>query len=115
MWNMIPTRLLHQSGATTRSQSQFRLPQSDPPTQDNEGWGDTKDDRDVIVEEERIVIEAGGATPITVVEDQLLDDQVGTGAETPSGAVTESLSQMNMSLPATSQVANDPPDEGQDT
>ena len=87
---------------------------SDPPTKDDEGWGDTKDDRDMIVEDGRIVIEAGGATPITVAEDQLLDDQVGTGAETPSRVVTESLSQMNMSLPATSQVANDPPDEGQD-
>ena len=88
--------------------------QSDPPPEDTEGMGDTRDNRDVIVEDERIVIETGGTTPITPAEDQLLDDQVGTGAETPSGVVTESLSQMNMSLPATSQVANDPPDEGQD-
>ena len=88
---------------------------SDPPPEDDEGQGDTKDDRDVIVEDERIIIKIGGATPITPAEDQLPDDQVGTGAETPSGAVTESLSQMNMSLPATLQVVNDPPDEGQDT
>ena len=51
---------------------------------------------------------------ITLAEDQFLDDQVGTGAETPSGAVTESLSRMNVDSPATSQVASDPPDEGQD-
>ena len=65
---------------------------SDPPPKDDEGWGDTKDDRDMIVEDERFIIETGGATPITPVEDQLLDDQVGTGAETPSRAVTDSLS-----------------------
>ena len=69
----------------------------------------------MIIEDERIVVKAGGATPITLAEDQLLDDQVGTGAETPSGTVTESLSQMNMDSPVTSQVASDPPDEGQDT
>ena len=78
---------------------------SDPPTKDDEGWGDTKDNTDVIVEDERIVIKAGGATPITLAEDQLLDDQVGTGAETPSRAVTKWLSQMNMSSAATLQVA----------
>ena len=68
----------------------------------------------MIIKDKRIVIEAGGATPITLVEDQLLDDQVGTGAETPSGAVAELLSQMNMDSPVTSQVASDPPEEGQD-
>ena len=73
-----------------------------------------RDDRDVIVKDKRIIIEAGGATLITLAEDQLLDDQVGTGAETPSRVVTESLSQMNVDSPATSQVASDPPDEGQD-
>ena len=88
--------------------------QFDPPPGDEEDWEDMRDNRDVIIEEERIIIEAGGATPITLAEDQLLDDQVGTGAKTPSGAVTESLSQMNMVSPATLQVASDPPDEGQD-
>ena len=73
-----------------------------------------RDNRDVIIEDEKILIEAGGTTPITLAEDQLLDDQVGTGAKTPSGAVTESLSRMNVDSPATSQVASDPPDEGQD-
>ena len=87
--------------------------QSDPPHGNEEDWGGMIDHRDVIVEDERIVIEAGGTTPITWAEDQLLDDQVGTGAETPSGAVTESLSRMNVDSPATSQVASDPPDEGQ--
>ena len=70
--------------------------QTDPLSEDDEDWGDMKDNRDVIVKDERIVIETGGTTPITLAEDQILDDQVGTGAETPSGAVTESLSQMNM-------------------
>ena len=95
-----PNRLLHPSRTTTHSQSQFKL-QSDPPPGDEEDWEDVRDNRDVIIEDERIVIEAGGATPITLAEDQLLDDQVGTGAETPSGVVTESLSQMNMDSPTT--------------
>ena len=88
--------------------------QSDPPPGDEEDWEDMRDNRDVIIEEERIVIKAGGATPITLADDQLLDDQVGTGAETPSRVVTKSLSQMNMDSPTTLQVASDPPDEGQD-
>ena len=84
---------------------------SDPPPRDEEDQEDVRDSRDVIMEDEIIVVEA---TPITLAEDQLLDDQVRTGVETPSGVVTESLSQMNMDSPATSQVASDPPDEGQD-
>ena len=88
--------------------------QSDPPHGGEEDWEGMRDDRDVIVKDERIVVKAGGTTPITLAKDQLLDDQVGTGDETPSGAVTESLSQMNVDSPATSQVASDPPDEGQD-
>ena len=88
--------------------------QSDPPPRDEEDWEDVRDNRDIIIEDKRIIVKAGGTTPITLAEDQLLDDQVGTGAETPSGVVTESLSQMNMDSPTTSQVASDPPDEGQD-
>ena len=72
-----------------------------------------RDDRDVIVKDERIFIEAGGTTPITLAENRLLDDQGGTGAETPSGVVAESLSWMNVDSPTASQVASDPPDEGQ--
>ena len=87
--------------------------QSNPPHGGKEDREGVRDDRDVIVEDERIVVKAGGTTPITLAEDQLLDDQDGTGAETPSGAVTESLSRMNMDSPAASQVASDPPDEGQ--
>ena len=87
--------------------------QSNPPHGGEEDWEGMRDDRDVIVEDERIVIQAGGTTPITLAEDQLLDNQVGTGAKTPSRAVTKSLSQMNVDSPATSQVASDPPDEGQ--
>ena len=88
--------------------------QSDPPPEDNGDHEDKKDSRDMTIEDERIVIETGGATPITPAEDQLLDNQVGTGAETPSGAVTESLSQMNMDSPTTPPVVSDPPGEGQD-
>ena len=62
--------------------------QSDPPHRGEEDREGTRDDRDVIVEDERIVVEAGGTTPITLAEDQLLDNQVGTGAETPFRAVT---------------------------
>ena len=55
--------------------------QSDPPHGGEEDWEGMRDDRDVIVEDERIVVKAGGTTPILLAEDQLLDDQVGTGAE----------------------------------
>ena len=89
--------------------------QSNPPHRSEGNREGVRDDRDVIVKDERIVIKAGGTTPITLAEDQLLDDQGGTGAKTPSGAVTKSLSQMNMDSPAASQVASDPPDEGQNT
>ena len=63
---------------------------------------DSKSEKDVIIEEERIITEGGGVTPITPADDQLLDqdDQEDrTGAKTPSGVVTESLSQMNMCPP----------------
>ena len=89
--------------------------QSYPPHGGEEDREGARDDRDVIVEDERIVIEAGGTTPITLAEDQLLDGQVGTGAKTPSEAVTESFSLMNVDSPAASQVASDPPNEGQNT
>ena len=73
--------------------------QSDPPPKDDEDQGDTKNDRDIIIKDKRIIIEARGTTPITLAEDQLLDDQVGTGAETPSRAVAELFSQMNVVHP----------------
>ena len=88
---------------------------SGPPPEDNEDQEDIRDNRDVIVEDERIIRETGDTTPITPAEDQLLDDLGVTGAETPSRAVAKSLSQMNMGLPTTSQVASDPPDESQAT
>ena len=88
--------------------------QSDPPPRGKEDQEGVRDNRDIIIEDKRIVIKAGGATPITLAEDQLLDDQVGTGAKTPSRAVTELLSRMNMDSPTTMQVASDPPDESQD-
>ena len=87
--------------------------QSNPPHRSKEDWEGMIDDRDVIMEDKRIIVKAGDTTPITRAEDQLLDDQVGTGAETPSRAVTESLSWMNVDLPAALQVASDPPNEGQ--
>ena len=91
---------------------QVRTAQSDPHPEVDKGQGGMRDDRDVIIEDERIIIEVGDATPITMVEDQLLDDQVGTGAKTPSGAVAESPSRMNVGSPVPSQEASDPP--GQD-
>ena len=48
--------------------------QSDPPPRDEEDQEDVRDNRDVIIEDKRIIIEAGGTTPITLAEDQLLDD-----------------------------------------
>ena len=87
--------------------------QSDPPHRGEEDGEGMRDNRDVIVKDERIVVEAGGTTPITLAEDQLLDDQGGTGAKTPSRAVAKSLSWMNVYSPAASQVASDPPNEGQ--
>ena len=88
--------------------------QSDPPPEDKGDCDDTKNSRYVIIKDERIIIETGGATPITPAEDQLLDDQGGTGVKTPSGAVTESLSQMSVDSPAILPVASDPLGEGQD-
>ena len=90
--------------------------QTNPPPEDN---GDnSRSDKDIIIKDERIVIEGGGATPITLADDRLLDQddqEEGTGAETLSRAVTESLSQMNMDSPATTLAASDPPGGGQDT
>ena len=48
--------------------------QSDPLPEDDESQGDTKYNRDIIIKDKRIVIKAGGATPITLAEVQLLDD-----------------------------------------
>ena len=83
--------------------------QATPPG--HEGQEDAQDDRDMIIEEERIIRGDGDITPVTMAEDQLLDDQVATRAETPSGAVAESLLQMNMGSLVASQEASDPPDE----
>ena len=47
-----------------------------------------------------------------LADDRLLDQddqEDGTGAETPSGAVTESLSQMNMDSLASTLAVSDPP------
>ena len=89
--------------------------QTDPPP---EATGDdAENDKDVIIEDERIIIEGGGVTPIMPADDRLLDQdnqEEGTGAETPSGAVTESLSQMNMDSPASTLAVSDSPDGGQE-
>ena len=90
------------------------VPQSDSPSKDKEDGDDTKGNPDVIVEDERIIIKMVGATLITPAEDRLLDDQGGTGAETPSRAVTESLSQMSMGSPTAEPEVSDPPEESQD-
>ena len=88
---------------------------TDPPP---EATGDNSErHKDVIIEDERIIIEGGGITPITLADDQLLDQddlEEGTGAKTPSGVVTESLSQMNMDSPASTLVVSDPPGGGQE-
>ena len=88
--------------------------QSDSPSKNEKDNDDTKDNPDVFIEDERIIIETGGATTITPAKDRLLDDQGGTRAETPSGVVTESLSQMNMGSPTTQPEVSDPPEESQD-
>ena len=78
---------------------------------------DSKSEKDVIIEEERIITEGGGITSIMPADDRLLDqdDQEDeTGAETSSGAVTESLSQMNMDSPLSTLVVSDPPGGGQE-
>ena len=78
---------------------------------------DPESKKDVISEDEQIIIEGGGITPITPADDRLLDldDQEGqTGAETPSGAVTESLSQMNMDSPASTPAVSDLPGGNQE-
>ena len=84
--------------------------QTDPPP---EATGDdSKSEKDVIIEDERIIIEGGGVTPITLADDRLLDQdnqEEVTGAKTPSGAVTELLSQMNMDSPTSTLAVNDPP------
>ena len=86
------------------------LPQTNPLPEATEDDSESKED--VIIEEERIITEGGGITPITPADDRLLDqddqeDQ--TGAETPSRAVTESLSQMNMDSPTSTLVVSDSP------
>ena len=70
--------------------------------------------------EDQINMEGGGTTPITPADDKLLeeyDDLLNnlTGATTPSGAVTESLSQMNMGSPTPTPQMTDPPGSGQET
>ena len=89
--------------------------QTDPPPEDN---GDNSgSDKDVIIKDERIIIETGGATPIMLADDRPLDQddqEEGMGTETPSRVVTESLSQMNMDSPATTLVVSDPAGGGQD-
>ena len=67
--------------------------------------------------EDQITMEGGGTTPITLADDKLLeeyDDLLDnlTGAATPSGIVTESLSQMNMGSPTHT---NDPPSNDRET
>ena len=78
---------------------------------------DPESEKDVIVEDEWIIIEGGGITPITPADVQLLDldDQEGqTRAKTPPGVVTELLSQMNKDSPASTPVVSDPPGGNQE-
>ena len=78
---------------------------------------DSESNKEVVIEDERIIIEGGGVTPITPVDDRLLDqdDQEDPiRAKTPSGVVTESLFQMNMDFPASTPAVSDPPDGDQE-
>ena len=83
-----------------------------------EATGDnSKSEKDVIIEEERIITEGGGVTPIMPADDRLLDQddqEDGTGAETPSRAVMKSLSQMNMDSPTSTLAVSDPPGGNQE-
>ena len=84
--------------------------QTDPPPEAMED--DPESEKDVVVEDERIIIEGGGVTPITPADDRLLDPDVQedpTRAKTPSRAVTKSLSQMNMDSSASTLEVSDPP------
>ena len=48
--------------------------QTSLPPKDNGDREDSEDSKDVIVEDERIIVKTGGATPIMLAEHQLLDD-----------------------------------------
>ena len=103
MWGMIPTRLKGWLPKPTL----FLKPLEMTP----------RVKLDVIIEDERIIIEGRGVTPITPADDQLLDQddqEEGTRAKTPSGVVTESLSQMNMDSPTSTLVVSDPPGGNQE-
>ena len=59
--------------------------QTDPPPEAT--GGDSKSDKDIIIEDKRIIIEGGGVTPIMPADDRLLDQddqEEGTRAKTPS-------------------------------
>ena len=94
---------------------QGRATQTDPPPETT--GDDFESNKDIIIEDKRIVIEGGSATPITPADDRLLDQddqEEGTGAKTPSGAVTKLLSQMNMDLLTPTLAMSDSPGGGQD-
>ena len=95
--------------------------QTDPPTMEaEEDLGAVGGVDPTTPGEDQITMEGGGTTPITPVNDKLLeeyDDLLDNlnGATTPSGIVTESLSQMNMGCPMHMPPTNDPPSNDQKT
>ena len=88
--------------------------QTDPPTVEaEENLGAVEGVDHMTPGEDQITMEGGGTTPITPADDKLLeeyDDLLDnlTGAMTPSGIVTESLSQMNMGSPTHTALTNHP-------
>ena len=65
------------------------------------------------------IMEGGGTTPITPEDDKLLEyedeEENQAGAVTPSGAVVESLSHLNMDSPAPTPPTNNPPGRNEET
>ena len=89
--------------------------QTDPPTMEaEEDLGAVGGVDPMTPGEEQITMEGIGTTPITQANDKLLEEYNNlldnlNGATTPSGIVTESLSQMNMGSPMHTPPKNDPP------
>ena len=93
--------------------------QTDPTSEEAEGELSAVGGVDLTTPgEDQIIVEGSSTTPITPADDQLLgyDDLVeNSEAVTPSGVVTESLSQMNMDSPAPTPQLNDPRGNNQES
>ena len=89
--------------------------QTDPPTVEAEENLEAVGGVDPMTPgEDQITMEGGGTTPIILADDKLLMEYDNlldnlTGATTPLGIVTESLSQMNMGSPTHTSLTDHPP------